>query len=66
MSEQRSTDLGSVKHTGLTYLLPNFEPLNPPVGNGPNKSDRGFSHPQIARLLCPRKKLQTFEDDSDL
>ena len=66
MSEQCSTDLGSVKCTSLTYLLPNFEALNPPVDNSINKSDRGFNHLQIAHLLCPYRKLQTFDEDPDL
>ena len=26
-----------------------------------NKSDRGFSHPMIARLLCPQKYLAEFD-----
>ena len=66
MSEQCSMYLGSVKHTGLTYLLPNFKSLNPPVGNGPNKSNHGFSHSQIVGLLYLHKKLQIFDEDPDL
>ncbi|KAI5990727.1 hypothetical protein EDD15DRAFT_2129364, partial [Pisolithus albus] len=60
MSEQRSMDLGSVKHAGLTYIPLNMNEtsaLIPPLLKSEDKSDRGFSHPQIARLLCPRKKL---------
>ena len=58
MSEQRSTDLGAVKHTGLSYLMPNHEAKV-------DKSDRGFNHVQLTQMLCPRKKLIVFDKDPD-
>ena len=66
MSEQRSTDLGAVKHAGLTYLMPNCEPLEPPISKKGDKLDRGFNHPQIAWMLCPCKKLTLFDEDPDM
>ncbi|KAI6116785.1 hypothetical protein EDD16DRAFT_1727213 [Pisolithus croceorrhizus] len=66
MSNQRSTDLGSIKHAGLTYMLHDGEAFNPLIGKGEDKTTRGFNHPQIARLLCPRKKLDSFDEDPDI
>lgn len=53
MSNQHSTDLGSIKHVGLTYMLHAGEAFDPPIGKGEDKTTCGFNHPQIARLLCP-------------
>ena len=66
MSEQQSTDLGAVKHAGLSYLMPNHEALEPPIGKKVDKSDRGFNHVQLARMLCPHKKLIAFDKDPDV
>lgn len=65
MGDQRSTDLGTLKHVSLTYLMPNHEPLEPPINKKEDKSDRGFNHPQIARMLCPCNKLIVFDEDPD-
>ncbi|KAG8220348.1 hypothetical protein J3R82DRAFT_3443, partial [Butyriboletus roseoflavus] len=66
MSEQRSTDLGTLKHTVLTYVMLDHKPLDPPISKKEDKSDRGFNHPQIARMLCPCKKLDVFDEDPDM
>ena len=66
MSEQHSTDLGAVKHTGLTYLMLNHEPLEPPISKKGDKLDCGFNHLQIAQMLCPHKKLTLFNEDPDM
>ncbi|KAI6140298.1 hypothetical protein BKA82DRAFT_29253 [Pisolithus tinctorius] len=66
MSLQHSMDLGSVKHAGLAYIPLDMHgtfALNPPLLKGEDKSDRGFNHPQLAELLCPRKKLDLFKKD---
>ena len=65
MSDQRSTDLGSIKHDGLSYLLPNGSTFNPPIPKSEDKSNRGFNHPQLARMLCPLQKLESFDEDPD-
>ncbi|KAI6032444.1 hypothetical protein EDC04DRAFT_2571995, partial [Pisolithus marmoratus] len=65
MSNQRSTDLRSIKHAGLTYVLHDGETFDPPIGKGEDKTTHGFNHPQIARLLCPWKKLESFDEDPD-
>lgn len=65
MGEQRSTDLGAIKHAGLAYLMANQETLNPPISKKEVKSDRGFNHPQLAWMLCPRKKLVSFDEDPE-
>ncbi|KAG8218022.1 hypothetical protein J3R82DRAFT_6217 [Butyriboletus roseoflavus] len=66
MSKQCSTNLGSVKHAGLTYVLSNHEVLEPPIQKREDKSGRGFNHSQIAWMLCPRKKLISFDKDPDM
>ncbi|KAI5992518.1 hypothetical protein EDD15DRAFT_2368291 [Pisolithus albus] len=66
MSNQRSTDLGSIKHVGLTYMLHAGEAFDPPIGKGEDKMTRRFNHPQIACLLCPRKKLDSFDEDHEI
>ncbi|KAI6032400.1 hypothetical protein EDC04DRAFT_2898218 [Pisolithus marmoratus] len=66
MSNQCSTDLGSIKHAGLTYVLCDGETFNPPIGKGEDKTTCGFNHPQIAHLLCPWKKLESFDEDPDI
>jgi len=66
MGDQCLTDLGALKHVGLTYLKANRAPLDPPIGKKEDKSDRGFNHPQIAWMLCPCKKLVSFDEDPDV
>ncbi|KIM56237.1 hypothetical protein SCLCIDRAFT_29775 [Scleroderma citrinum Foug A] len=66
MGDQRSTDLGTLKHVGLTYLMPNHEPLEPPINKKEDKSDCGFNHLQIACMLCPHNKLIVFNEDPDM
>ncbi|KAH0826335.1 hypothetical protein J3R83DRAFT_5288 [Lanmaoa asiatica] len=66
MSDQRSTDLGSVKHAGLAYLLADGKSLEPSITKLEDKLMCGFNHPQIARMLCPRKKLDVFDEDPDI
>ncbi|KAG1852113.1 hypothetical protein DFJ58DRAFT_728657 [Suillus subalutaceus] len=64
MSEGRSADLNSVKHKGLQYIPLNMyskehaHALDSPIPEVKDKSMRGLNHPQLARLLCPRKKLE--------
>ncbi|KAG1755278.1 uncharacterized protein EDB91DRAFT_1077253 [Suillus paluster] len=50
MSDGRSADLSSIKHKGLQYIGLNMYKIE-------DKSMRGLNHPQLAHLLCPRKKL---------
>ncbi|KAI5999440.1 hypothetical protein EDC04DRAFT_2612176 [Pisolithus marmoratus] len=66
MSNQHSTDLGSIKHTGLTYVLCDGEMFDPPIGKGEDKTTCRFNYPQIACLLCPWKKLESFDEDPDI
>lgn len=69
MSDGRSADLSSVKHKGLQYIGLNMyskaDALDPPIPEIEDKSMRGLNHPQLARLLCPRKKLDWFDEDPD-
>ncbi|KAG2133216.1 uncharacterized protein EDB93DRAFT_1308741 [Suillus bovinus] len=69
MSDGRSADLSSVKHKGLQYIGLNMyskaDALDPPVPEIEDKSMRGLNHPQLARLLCPRKKLDWFDEGPD-
>ncbi|KAI6140035.1 hypothetical protein BKA82DRAFT_4217753 [Pisolithus tinctorius] len=61
MSEQRSMDLSAVKHTGLAYVPFNMDGkfiFDPPIPKTEDKSNQGFTHPQLAHLLCPHKKVE--------
>ncbi|KAG2103075.1 uncharacterized protein F5147DRAFT_547092, partial [Suillus discolor] len=61
MSDGRSADLSSVKHKGLQSIGLNMyskaDALDPPIPEIEDKSMCGLNHPQLACLLCPRKKL---------
>ena len=63
MSDQRSTDLGSIKHDGLPYLLSLGSTFNPLILKSEDKSNRGSNHPQLALMLCPHQKLMSFDED---
>lgn len=69
MSEARSTDLSSVKHKGMKYVPENMHnnayALDPAIPEVEDKSMRGIYHPQLARLLCPRRDLEEFDEDPD-
>ena len=69
MSDQWSTDLGAVKHVCLTYVPLDMQDkdqaLVPSIPKTEDKSSRGFNHPQIARLLCPCKRLSEFDADPE-
>lgn len=68
MSEQRSMDLSTVKHAGLAYVPFNMDGkfvFDPPIPKTEDKSNQGFNHPQLARLLCPRKKVEMFDRNPD-
>lgn len=68
MSEQRLMDLSSVKHAGLAYIpldMKKLFALDPPLPKTEDKSKRGFFHPGLAKLLCPQKKRQTFDEDPE-
>lgn len=43
-------------------LDPVTQPLKPALVQT-DKCDRGFSHPMLARLLCPNKYLASFDKD---
>ncbi|KAG1747948.1 uncharacterized protein EDB91DRAFT_1079626 [Suillus paluster] len=69
MSDSRSADLSSVKHKGLQYIGLNMyskaNTLDLPIPEVEDKSMHGLNHPQLARLLCPWKKLDWFDEDPD-
>ncbi|KAG1724208.1 uncharacterized protein EDB91DRAFT_1087550 [Suillus paluster] len=69
MSDGRSADLSSIKHNCLQYIGLNMyskaNALDPPIPEVEDKSMRGLNHPQLAHLLCPRKKLDWFDEDPD-
>jgi hypothetical protein len=63
----RSDDTGGLKMKAVLYipLNPKQDPCIPPITNEKSKSDRGFNHPMIARLLCPRKLLDQYDMDPE-
>ena len=69
MSDGRSADLSSIKHKGLQYVPLNMyskaDVPDPPVPEVEDKLMRGLNHPQLSRLLCPRKKLDWFDEDPE-
>lgn len=61
----RQTDTGHIRLKGIQYILPNPErdTLLPPIPESGYKSDRGFHHPVIAKLLCPARLIDEFVKD---
>lgn len=64
MGDARAQDTNLIR-----YEIPKYIPLNykvesvmPPITGG-EKSGRGFSHPVIAKLLCPLRYLDRLQDD---
>ncbi|KAG2115678.1 hypothetical protein BD769DRAFT_1673021 [Suillus cothurnatus] len=53
----RYNDTGSLKHTGLQYMLndPTKDRFNPLILKSHSKALRGWNHPQTAHLLCPAR-----------
>jgi hypothetical protein len=41
-----------------------YHALTPPIPKSKMKSDRGFNHPVIAYMLCPRARLEEFDEDA--
>ncbi|KZP02808.1 hypothetical protein FIBSPDRAFT_864614, partial [Athelia psychrophila] len=63
--EVRTTDSGNLKHDIVGYLPKRLfvDLVNPPIPKALSKANRGFNHPQIARMLCPRDRLDAFDSD---
>jgi hypothetical protein len=63
----RSDDTGGLKMKAVLYipLKPKLDTCIPPITNEKSKSDRGFNHPMISRLLCPRKLLDQYDTDPE-
>jgi hypothetical protein len=61
----RCDDTGSLKHTGLQYMLndPTKDRFDPPILKSHSKALRGWNHPQTARLLCPARDIAEFDVD---
>ncbi|KAF8839205.1 hypothetical protein BDN67DRAFT_791795 [Paxillus ammoniavirescens] len=70
MSDGRSADLNSIKHKGLKYVPHDMhskaEALDPSIPEVMDKSTRGIYHPMLARFMCPRTKLDQFDQDPEL
>ncbi|KAG1857769.1 hypothetical protein F4604DRAFT_1931249 [Suillus subluteus] len=58
-------DMGSLKHTGLQYMLndPTKDRFDPPILKSHSQALRGWNHPQTARLLCPARDIAEFDVD---
>jgi hypothetical protein len=58
-------DMGSLKHTGLQYMLndPTKDRFNPPILKSHSKALQGWNHPQTACLLCPARDIAEFDVD---
>lgn len=65
LGSARSDDASSLKEAGLAYIALDtpglrIEPIIPPKAS---KSERGFTHPVLARLLCPMRLVSDFDTD---
>ena len=62
----RSDDCGSLRYAATNYVMddPNT-PLQPTIPKQRNKADRGFNHPILAELLCPRSILDKYRRNED-
>jgi hypothetical protein len=60
--EARAVDTSSVKQCITSYIVPSMstQDLQPPLA-AEDKASHGFFHPQTARLLCPVKYLDDFD-----
>jgi hypothetical protein len=67
-NDARSDDTGSLMREGLIYMLkmPEADQFNPPLLKQHGKIARGWNHPQTARLLCPMRMLDIFDNDPPL
>ncbi|PPQ82522.1 hypothetical protein CVT26_013095, partial [Gymnopilus dilepis] len=64
--QSRSNDISGLKEMVLYYTAQEEEgrKLEPTIPHGAKKrSRRGFKHPQLARLLCPIKHLDNFNQN---
>ncbi|KAG1760732.1 hypothetical protein EDD22DRAFT_954727 [Suillus occidentalis] len=64
-NDARSDDTGSLTREGLVYMLknPETDQFNPPLLKQHGKIARGWNHVQTARLLCPMRMLDVFDND---
>ena len=62
-SNSRTEDTGVLKPIIADYI--NLDPSEPVTKAQKNKSDWGFKHEKIARLLCPLSLLQEFDADPE-
>ena len=62
-SNSRTEDTGVLKPIIADYI--NLDPSEPVTKAPKNKSDRGFKHEKMARLLCPLSLLQEFDADPE-
>lgn len=72
ITQSRANDTKSLKWEALEYLL--IDSPSPAAVLAPKptkgseiseaKSDRGFAHPMLGRLLCPARLLSTYDEDA--
>ncbi|KZP19906.1 hypothetical protein FIBSPDRAFT_954973 [Athelia psychrophila] len=67
--EVRTSDSGALKHSIVPLLPKNLttDAVLPPIPpKSSSKANRGYNHPQIARMLCPRDRLVDFDSDASV
>ena len=63
-SQAHSNDSSNLKDDGLTWVMPDLrQQLEPAIPKSRSKSDRGFNHDVLARMLCPATKLDRLQND---
>lgn len=65
MRKVRSDDASQLKRVIALYAPPHPDKkgLEPPLGSEESRGRMGFNHPELARLLCPVKRLASFLED---
>ena len=56
----RTDDTGAIRRD-LKYFVYRNETLTPEINN--SKTDRGFAHPVLSRLLCPASEISSYDAD---
>ena len=65
-SNTRSEDVHLLREKGLRYILApygdfNLASFDPPLNVSGDRRHLGWRHPQTARMLVPRRLLDTFD-----
>ena len=64
ISDTRGNDLGSIRKDSMDYIVKyDQDPTGGKSVANKDKSNRGFYNLSTARMLCPYRKLNKFDED---